>query len=348
MERDTPWTDPRLRAAWAQGDLRAVLREYKRAAGISQTTLAGLVGLSQADVSLLIREKRELRDAAVIRRITEGLRVPPELTNLPASTTASEWSPDPELSDRIARARARGSADVEDAHWIAVALAQHRRAEDSGSGVRVWPIIRVQLEEVTKLLPDASGEAADRLLLLAAEHAHWLSWVAHGQGHLGAAQQWLNLAAGWALDAGSADMASWCARVRAYYQLDADDPVRALRTAKAATRDGHQLSPAAASIARHTEAMAAARVGERDRARRLADQAYEDALRARDEDGRPGWLYWLSPARATLLRGEAAHAARDWVVAADALAQGISALGADYPRDAAFYSLRLADARRRA
>lgn len=347
MTTQDPWTAPALRAAWAGRDYGAVLREYRKAAGLSQTALGVLVGLSQGDVSRYERGRHEMRDSRVIDRLTKELRVPAELRALPLPGD-TPWTPDPELAERVARAHTTGRGDATATKWFTRILAEHRRAEDSGEGVDMWPAIRAQLDRVTQLVSVSSGEDADRLLVLAAEHAHWLSWVAHGEGEMGAARQWLDLAAGWATDAGSADMRSWCTRVRSYYQLEARDPVRAQRTAAAATAGAAGLSPGAASIARHTEAMAAAAVGERDRARRLADQAYEDALRAQDEDGRPGWLYWLSPARATLLRGEAAHAAQDWGLAASALAEGIAEISADYPRDAAFYSLRLADARRRA
>jgi transcriptional regulator with XRE-family HTH domain len=345
MTETSPWVDPRLRAAWAQADWAAILREYRRAAGISQTALAGLVGLSQADVSRIERELRTVRRADVMSRITEGLGVPPELRGM--MTTASDWTPDPELTERIARAHTTGRVDSRSADWIARVLAEHRRAEDDGAGADLWPVVRSQLDTVTRLIPGASGAAADRLLLLSAEHAHWLSWVAHGRGQYGAAISWLGVAHGWALDAGSVDMASWITRVRSYYQLGAGDPVRALRTAEAAIGPSADLSPSAASIASHTAAMAAAAVGERDRAHRLADRAYEAALMTPDEGDRPGWLYWLSPTRARLLLGEAAYAARDWQRAADALGDGLAEFDG-YPRDAAFYRTKLDDARRRA
>jgi transcriptional regulator with XRE-family HTH domain len=342
MTETSPWVDPRLRAAWARVDWAAILREYRRSAGISQTVLAGLVGLSQADVSLIERGRRAVHSAAVMDRITEGLDVPPELRGLETMTSA--WAPDPELTERIARAHAAGRTDIRSADWIARVLTEHRRAEDDGAGADLWPVVRSQLDTVTKLIPGAARATADRLILLSAEHAHWLSWVAHGKGQHGAALAWLGIAHGWALDAGSTDMASWITRVRAYYQLGANDPVRALRTAETAI--GPDLSPSAASIASHTAAMAAAALGERDRAHRLADEAYETALRAPDEGDRPGWLYWLSPTRAKLLLGEAAYAARDWRRAADALGDGLTELEG-YPRDSAFYRLRLEDARRR-
>ncbi len=345
MSTASPWVDPRLRAAWAQSDWAAILREYRRAARVSQTVLAGLVGLSQSDVSLIERGRRTVREAVVMDRITEGLNVPPEL--LSARTTASSWSPHPELTERIARAHTTGRTDTRSADWIARVLAEHRRAEDDGTGADLWTVVCSQLDTVTRLIPGASGPTADRLILLSAEHAHWLSWVAHGQQQFGAAQAWLDLAHGWALDAGSADMASWITRVRAYYQLGAGDPVRALRTAEAAIGTPGDLSPSASAIAAHTAAMAAAGVGDRDQAHRLADEAYASALRTPDEGDRPGWLYWLSPTRALLLVGEAAHAARDWRRAADALGEGLDDLGTEFPRDSAFYRTRLEDARRR-
>ncbi|MFD0408639.1 helix-turn-helix domain-containing protein [Kitasatospora sp. NPDC127116] len=342
MSAPTPWVDPRLRTAWAQGDWAAILREYRRAAGISQTALAGLVGLSQADVSLIERGRRTIKERAVMDRITRGLSVPSELIGL--SAVQSSWSPDPELTERIARAHTTGRTDTRSAEWIARVLAEHRRAEDDGAGADLWPVVRSQLDTVTQLIPGAAGPTADRLILLSAEHAHWLSWVAHGQHEYGAAFAWLGIAHGWALDAGSADMASWITRVRAYYQLGGGDPVRAFRTAESAIGSG--LSPSAASVAAHTAAMAAAAVGERDRAHRLADESYEAALRAPDETDRPGWLYWLSPTRARLLQGEAAYAARDWRRAVDALGDGLAEL-TGYPRDAAFYRGKLEDAKRR-
>lgn len=344
MPDATPWADIRLRAAWAREDWGAVLREYRRAAGISQLQLGALIGMPQSHISLIERGRRRVEQAAVIRRITEGLAVPSELLGI--STADTRWSPDPELTERIACAHATGRTDTRSAEWIARVLAEHRRAEDDGSGPDLWPVVRSQLDAVTRLIPGASGTGADRLMLLAAEHAHWLSWVASGQGRRGPAMAWLDVAHGWALDAGNADMASWLTRVRAYYTLGAGDPVRALRTAETAVQGSGALSPGAESIASHTAAMAAAAVGDRDLARRLADDSYELALRVPDEGERPGWLYWLSPTRATLLLGEAAHAARDWSTAADALERGLEGLDG-FPRDQAFYRMRLEDSRRR-
>ncbi len=142
-------------------------------------------------------------------------------------------------------------------------------------------------------------------------------------------------------------MASWVTRVRSYYTLNHGDPVRALRTAEVAQQTPGSLSPATASIAAHATAVAAAAVGERDRARRLAERSYELALQMPAAEERPGWLYWLSPVRAKLLLGEAAHAARDWSTAVSAFQESLEELEG-YPRDHAYYTEQLEDARSRA
>ncbi|MEU3603617.1 helix-turn-helix transcriptional regulator [Streptomyces sp. NPDC006798] len=348
MTNQGAWTDARLRAAWASGDWSNIFREYRRASGVSQLALGSLVGMPQSHVSLIENGKRQVTSADVISRITEGLDVPNELRGLPGPPDPEgvEWGPNAELNERIARAHSRGRVDVRSADWIARVLAEHRRAEDMIGGKELWPVVRSQLDAVTRLLPLASGPVADKLLILAGEHAHWLSWVAAGEGRRGAAVAWLDLANGWALDAGSADLASWITRVRSYYTLNNGDPIRALRIAEAARRSSGDLSPAASSIALHATSLALAAVGDRDTARRLSQEAYTKALEAPDEGDRPGWLYWLDPVRAKLNLGEAAHAARDWSVAADAFREGLAGLDG-YPRDQEFYAARLAEARQR-
>ncbi|MEV0281971.1 helix-turn-helix transcriptional regulator [Streptomyces sp. NPDC050610] len=353
MSDRQPWKDVRLRAAWARRDWAAVLSEYKRAAGnISQLSLGELVGMPQSHVSLIVRGKRKVLSADVIQRITEGLQVPAELRGLADAPTGDRddgWSPHRELRERMAHAHTTGRADLRTADWIAKLLVAQRKAEDDVGGVDLWSGVRSQLESVTDLLPRTSGSAADRLLVLAAEHAHWLSWVAAGQGKRGPAAAWLDLAAGWAVEAGSSDLTSWIMRVRAHYALrHARDPVRALRTAEAATRGlGGTLSPAAESIALHATALSSAAVGERGRALRLADQAFDLAARVPDEGDRPGWLYWLDPVRARLNWADTAYASRDWQAAVEGYRDALNEL-VGFPKDYAHYEERLKDAERRA
>lgn len=294
-----------------------------------------------------VERGRPIQKADVIARIVEGLEVPQELGGVDARRDRDEWAPPTELRDRIAHAHATGRADLRTAEWIGEVLAHHRRAEDDVRGPQLWPVVRSQLDAVTGLLPNASGPAADALLLLAAEHAHWLSWVAWQEKHRGSALAWLDLAAGWAADGGHVDMASWVGRVRAYYQLEHGDPKRALRTAEAARYAPTPLSPAAAAIATYQAGLAAAAVADRDRARRLAEVARQHAEQASDEAERPGWLYWLTPVRADLYAADVAYACRDWADAADGFRDALPNLNG-YPRDRAHYQRLFEDAAQRA
>jgi hypothetical protein len=257
-----------------------------------------------------------------------------------------EWAPGAELRERIAHGHTTGRTDLRTADWIGEVLAKHRRAEDEVGGRALWPVVRSQLDSVTGLIPGTSGRAADRLMLLAAEHAHWLSWVAWQESKPGPALAWIDLAHGWAIDGGHTDMASWVLRVRSYYALDHGDPARALRTAEVAL-ESRRLSPAAASAAGYQAAMAAAALSERDRARRLSEEARDLAARASALEDRPGWLYWLTPARAQLQAADVAYACRDWSVAAAGFLEALPAL-TGFPRDHAYYQARLEDAERRA
>ncbi|MFE2021286.1 helix-turn-helix domain-containing protein [Streptomyces sp. NPDC059499] len=339
------WADVALRAAWARQDWAAILREYRRAAGLSQRDLEPYVGMPQPHISAIESGRRQVTSAEVRARITEGLRVPPELTMAARRPDLDDWAPPVELRERIAHGHVTGRTDLRTADWIGEVLAQHRRAEDEIGGLDLWPVVRSQLDAVTLLIPGTTGPAADRLMLLAAEHAHWLSWVAWQEQRTGPALAWIDVAHGWAVDGGHTDMASWVHRIRSYYSLRHGDPVRALRTAEAA-RLTVGLSPAAASVAAHQAAAAAAALSERERARRLADEALELALQVPEESDRPGWLYWLNPTRAMLQSADAAYACRDWQAAADGMRAALPGL-TGYPRDHAYYQARLEDAQRR-
>ncbi|GAA4663326.1 helix-turn-helix domain-containing protein [Streptomyces youssoufiensis] len=345
MSRRGLWTDARLRAAWARADFAGVFRQYRRLSGLSQTRLGELVGLSQAYVSIVERGRRHITQEAVIARIAGGLGVPEELGGIRQQGDLGRWHPPPELRERVAHAHATGRADLRAADAIGDVLAHYRRTEDEVGGRDLWPVVSAQLTTVTALLPATSGRAADRLLILAAEHAHWLSWVASREGQPGAARAWLDLAAGWAAEAGAADMAAWVGRVRARYLNQHGDPLRALRVAEAAYAAG-PLSPAAEAVARTEAALAAAACGDRALAGHLADRAVDLAAEVPAEEDRPPWLYWLSPARVAAQRGEVAYASRDWQGAVDHWRDALADLAA-FPRDHAYYASRLEDAQAR-
>ncbi|GGZ62939.1 hypothetical protein GCM10010387_65390 [Streptomyces inusitatus] len=345
MSGKAPWTDVRLRAAWARGDWAAVLREFRRATGRTQQALEALIGMPQPHISAIESGRRQVKTAVVKARITEGLKVPDELMDVGQTKEYGDWSPSGELRERIAHGHRTGRTDLRTARWIGEVLATQRCAEDEVGGNELWAVVRSQTDAVTRLIPGTSGDIADQLMGLASEHAHWLSWVAWQNKKFGAALSWLDIAHGWAADAALADMTSWLHRVRANYARKHGDPVRALRTAESA-RGIVGLSPAASSVAAHEASLAAAAVGERDRALRLAEQAAGDAARVPDEGDRPGWLYWLTPTRAALHAADTAYACHRWQEAAAGISEVLPGLEG-YPRDHAHYRSRMEDALRR-
>jgi transcriptional regulator with XRE-family HTH domain len=341
------WVDGRLRAAWAARDWPTLIRRYRALAGISQQRFGELVGVDQGYVSRLERGRARVTSETVVARFIEGLNVPVELGGIRETGEEPHWAPPVELRERIAHAQSAGRADLRTADLIGEVLAKHRRSEDEVGGRILWVVVRAQVDQITSLIPGTSGQPADRLILLAAEHAHWLSWVAWHEGQRGSALAWIDLAHGWAVDGGHTDMASWAQRIRAHYSLEHGDPVRALRTAEGARFVGpHPLSPAAEAVAVHQTAMAAAQLGERDRARRLAEEAHELALRAPDDRERPGWLYWLDPTRAQLQLADVHFARHDFAAAADGFRQALPSLSG-FPRDRAYYQARMEEAERR-
>ncbi|MFD7549454.1 XRE family transcriptional regulator [Streptomyces sp. NPDC059578] len=233
------------------------------------------------------------------------------------------------------------------ADWITRCLAEQRRAEDEIGGDELRPIVLAQLHAVARLLPNASYDTADRLLLLAAEHAHWLSWVSWQYDRRGAALTWLDLAAGWAADGGHTDMTAWIGRMRAYYTLVRQDPHRALRVVEQTRIASPDVSPATVAAIAHQEAIAAAAIGARDRARRLVDEAQQAAAQAPNVEDRPGWLYWLTPVRSEVQAAEAAYTLRDWSDSVTRFRASLPGLLVEYPRDHAYYSRQLEDATRR-
>lgn len=322
------------------------LRSARESAGVSLTRMARLAHFSKGHLSNVESGRRAATpDVVLAYQEVLGDSMQRRQFLVGGAAAIVGWYPGPELSERLVHASASGRADFNLADRIAAALAQQRRAEDVNGGKDLWPVVRSQLDTITELLQSSSDATADRLLILAAEHAHWLSWVAARDDRRGPALRWLDVANGWATDAGSADMLSWLARVRSMYTLMAGDPARALRTAEVAS-SLPGISAGAASIATHAAALAAAAIGKRDQAERLGDKAHELAQRVPDAGDRPPWLYWLDPVRARLQRADVAYAAGDWSTAAD-IFEGCLGRLTGMPRDHAYYAARLADARQR-
>lgn len=320
--------------SWSGAISGSLLRYAREAAHVTVDAVARRGGFSRSHLSNVEAGRRSAGPDVVDAYLAALGMNRRQLLALSATMLAA--GPDPDLWERLVTSSATSTVDVATVGRLSATLAAQRRAEDTSGGVALLPAVRGQLDAVTRLIPQATGDQADRLLVLAAEHAHWLSWVAHGQDQVGSAHRWLDLAHGWATDAGSVDMLSWIMRVRAFYRMRGGDAHRALRAADIA-RGISGVCSSTAAIATHTAAMAAAGLGNFDRCLRLAHEAHQ--LAHRDGD-RPGWLYFLDRPRADLMLGDAALAAGDAATAVDAFRRGLPGV-VHMPRDHAYYVGRL-------
>lgn len=321
------------------------LRHVRTLSGLTLSRLASLATFNVGYLSRVEREERPVSDAVVdayARALGMNRR-----QLLAAMGLLFVEGPSLDLAERLARVQRGGSVDMALVDGLAATLAGYRRQEDADGGAALWTAVRDHLGTISAMLPLAPNAVVDELLTLAAEHAHWLSWVAHTQGRTGPALRWLDVASGWATDAGSTDAVAWLGRVRSFYALRRGDVARAGRAAELARSMVEYANPATRSIVNHAAAMAAATAGDTDQAQRLADVAILSAAKVPDEADRPPWLYWLTPARALLNRGDVAYQVGDFTTAADIYEAGLLAL-TDMPRDRAFYAARLSDAQARA
>jgi transcriptional regulator with XRE-family HTH domain len=69
------WTSPVMRVALARHDVGTVFRLMQRY-GHSQRAIAALTGITQAEVSEIIRGRRRVLAYSVLERLADGLQVP--------------------------------------------------------------------------------------------------------------------------------------------------------------------------------------------------------------------------------------------------------------------------------
>ncbi|MFB4193141.1 helix-turn-helix domain-containing protein [Streptomyces carpaticus] len=348
---DSPdvWSHPRLEAAARAGDWGAVLRTYRALTGLSQTRIGARTGLAQSDVSAIERGRRAVTSAEVQQRIAAGLGMPdgtsaPARSSPVAALALTGTAPDPDLLERVTGTVRDGKrVDTETLEWLERLLAEHRRAEDTIGSRPLMSVMSQQLSTVVSLHAAARGPLARRVVRLAAEHAQFMAWMTHDQGHSAAALAWYDRAHEWALEAGDADMAATTLSMKAHMAWSKEQPGRCVRLAEAARRSAPGASPGVQGMAAQMAARGHALGGDRSAAHRLLDEAEDLISRAaqRTED-EPPWMYFYDETWFTLQRGMADMHLRDWAGATERLTAGLAALPEDYRRDRAWYRSCLA------
>ncbi|MFI1182408.1 helix-turn-helix domain-containing protein [Streptomyces sp. NPDC020799] len=349
------WAHPQLVAAVADEDWGAVLRTYRKLTRISQTKAGELTGLAQSDVSDIERGRRRVTSVEVRQRIASGLGVPPEswpLTGERADAGAVPGlrlpgtAPDVDLLARVTSV-VDGSARVAAAtlDWLDRLLAEHRRAEDVIGSRPLVALVRGQLRTAMDLHASARGAMADRLVLLASEHAQFLAWMAQDQDATATALAWYDRSHEWALEAGDADMAATTLNMKAHMAWSKGRATRCVRMAEASRWSAPGSSLGVQAMAVQMAARGHALNQEADEARRLLDEGQKlMALAAERPEGQPPWMYFYDETWFTLQRGMAELHLRAWSRAVEELTAGLAALPDGYRRDGTWYRACLAHA----
>lgn len=276
--------------------------------------------------------------------VRNGDDVPPALP-VPSLALPS-LAPDPDLHQRISQAveepRRLDSAAVD---WLDRCLAEHRRAEDELGSAPMLGVVRAQLSTVTTLALNAKAELGDRLIELAAEYAQFMAWLCNDSGDKTAASGWYDRSHGWAIEAGSPNLAATALSMKAHLAWSLGDPVRTVRLGEAARSYDARLAAGVAGQATQMIARGQAIAGEASQARASLDEAEGLViLAAENPDDEPRWLYFYDETWFMLQRGMVELANRDASRAIELLVRALGQLPAHYRRDRAWYSSLLARA----
>lgn len=298
------------------------LRRLRARARLSQTALAHRVHISQATLS---RYESGLLagDEATAELLDAVLGADGELL--------ASWSPldtgplNSDQRDAIAHS-VRNPSRIGPAAVQALAdsLAAQRRLDDVLGPEPLLAAAVVQADMVTSILREASGTVRQQLAAVASEHAQFAGWLHAEARHDGEAVRLLGDAEDLADEADDGTLAAQAANFRGYIARQQARPRAMVRWFLAAygTPGAHVSQRIGDAV---QAAQGYARLGERDTALRLLDDA--DALT--DDAEPPGTAYWLTPTFHRLNSGLAHAALGDYDVAVDHLQTGLGNLPDD-------------------
>ncbi len=339
------WAHPGLRAAAVAEDWPTLLKAWRTLTRTNQSKLGAIIGLSQPDISAIENRRRTVTSVEVRQRIIDGLGIPTELLGGPQADMPLPSLVLPDVvKDSVDRLRPvrDGNMRLDTYHLEAMEglLAAHRRAEDTLGSRVMNGIVTQQFEKVAGLYDQARGPLADRLVMLMAEYAQFLAWMAQDQDNAPAALGWFDRSYDWALEAGYGDMAATTMSMKAHLAWSKGKGRRCIRLGEAAA------STVGASEA--TRAMAIQMVGRGHALEGDATNAYRKLDEAQkvieDALDTPPWLYFYGEPWFAAQRGMAdVHLGR-WASAIENLRNGLAGFAATFRRDRAWYGACLAHA----
>ncbi|MET7989864.1 helix-turn-helix transcriptional regulator [Amycolatopsis sp. NPDC005232] len=299
------------------------LIRLRKAARLSQTALAQRVHVSQSSLSRYESGLQEI-DEQTVARLDEVLDAGGELLEL--------WSPldtgplNSDQRDAIAYSvKHPERIDAEAVRALADSLAAQRRLDDVIGPEPMIPATLAQADMVTGLLRATGGPIRRELAAVASEHVQFAGWLRAEARQDSEAVRLLTEAEDLADEADDGTLAAQAANFKGYLARQQGRPRAMVRWFLAAygTPGAHPSQRIGDAI---QAAQGYARLGERDTALRLLDDA-DDMVDAAGDP--PETAYWLTPTFHRLNSGLAHLALGDYAVAVDHLETGLGNLPDD-------------------
>ncbi|MFH8591609.1 hypothetical protein [Streptomyces rimosus] len=297
-------------------DFGRIFQLMTRRAGIPQSRIAALCGLTASRVSEVVASRRSITSIDVIERISDGLRIPGAMLGLahrtwelpPQLVTASPSPVIPSPGGDAVPATRR-SADLDDVLAVtddaavtpsAVSalrafITDYWRQDDAHGGALLRPAVVGQLRHVQRLLrrDDGRGLKAD-LQAIEAELARLAGWAYFDARQYSKAQAYFTEALQSAQDAGDRQFAAnvlSCMSLQATYEEEANEAVSLSQAAQDAARDTR--SPALVmSMLYMREAFAQAVLRDGAACERAVARAHRHFERASVEEA-PPWVRYF-------------------------------------------------------
>jgi transcriptional regulator with XRE-family HTH domain len=292
---------------------------------LSQRQLALRVPVHTSNVSRYESEQQHPEES-VAARIDRALGAGGELLACWSPLDVSPINAD--QRDRIAYSvRFPGRIDEAAISALADSLAAQRRLDDVLGPGPLIPASVAQMEMVIKLLREVNGPHRQALASVASEHVQFAGWLHAEARQDAAAVRLLTEAEELADDAEDGQLAAQALNFKGYLARQQGRPRAMIRGFLTAFH-----TPGAHTSQRIGDAIQAAqgyaKIGERDAALRLLDQA-DDMIDDAGRDEPPATAYWLTPTFHRLNSGLAHLELGDHAAAVDHLQTGLGNLPAD-------------------
>jgi transcriptional regulator with XRE-family HTH domain len=313
------------------------LRRLRTEAGLSQSTLAKLVPISQASLS---RYESGLQavDPDVARRLDALLHADGALLALLAGTHAASTL----VGDGLAQALGEAAAFIYDSTPdLSATIEEHtrqfRRLDDFIGGRELYPAVKQVIDAASRACRHGTTALPDL-----AELGQIGGWIASDAGQRSAAAQHYLSAARAAHDGGRQDLAASALSSLAYQMANEDSMAERAEAVLLASSVAERADGIGRALLMERLAWTHARVGDAASTLRVLDHV--DEVFATAQEPTPSWAYWLNQDEITVMRVRCMVELNRPNIAIDLLSDALSRYDPNYAREHGLYTTYLAEA----